>query len=1324
MESFFRPSELQLPPPESGEAFENLCLSLYREEFGEAQKNGRSGQKQNGVDIFASGDIGIQCKKRELKGKITEKELRAETEKAKKFKPPLKKFILAASCERDADIQEKARIISAEHKKEHLFSVEIHSWDEIKALLDKYSKVCRKYPDDESVFFGPKRESGAQLPLAFSSDLISAIQSESSHSELNRIRDWINEHKPETALNTLKKFKKEKWDSLGAKEKYRVLSLMGGAELAMGEARKSSSLFIQALQFNPEDETANINSAMAYLLRNNIKKAKKHVKKTLKLNPENKQAARLKMQIMEKEGAPLEQIAGGLKDDDLEEEPKTALILSCIATKRREYKKAAEWLDIFGKNRKGIEEEEQYAALSLKIISEREDIKMARRAPDDLKPELEEIKAIYKEFLENGKYSELKKNSPGSFINFAIALELSGEAAEAMEALEAGIKSFPKNNDLKIERSRLLSQKGDFKKEIPILEEMNVKEKLFKALKPPAGENGKASPAEEETKKLLALNFILANLYFEDNQQAAGKSLLGRIIQSPFTDKQDKLEASICLIYGLIRLGDFAAAEKGLDSVFEKNRDNIRILILKSRIEENKGDQDKRMRFLKAACGLAQEEFRRRSPGAEGAAGGQSSFSPPAGEESAGSYFRDILLLSDELYHAKMYEECEPFLEQITNQNLSHPKIFLLLGVYFENGKNQKAIALAKKLLEKFPERPEPAHILFETYTGLGDSKKAIQHYEQFIRKNQKNDLIKINLISACVKNDQAERAKELLKHKFDLGQLPMEYLNNLSISCRQAGNIKKALEIQYRCLKLHPGKPEPREVYAWLIMGFKEEGDLQFLSPPEKAGLNCYVKIKELKTKQEKEIIIEEDADIFTPDHRLSKAVSGKKTNDVFDFSYKKWRVMEIKNKYAHKHHEIMRGSDLDFPSNKFVRSFPIPVNPSSEDMKDALKNLMPDPKKQKEQWDQLIQSYKEGKACIGSFSKITGKHPIEVMGLLIGNQESKFISAFPKEEDYAKAREHLSKKSNMVIDLSALFWLHLIKLEKCLEKSKFRLYICQSTIDSLKIMIQEMALHSEGGLLTAYLDEAGNLGKDFVPPEGIQKNLRFLEKIKAWASEHCQLKPISESFIMSRQRRLEIERSIGKEFLDPLLASHNEKNAALLCEDGVLLGLLSKSGELAASRVRLFDLIDYFESQAVIDSSQAVQFKASLVKYNQFYIPIDHKILLFLLREGKYSANSAGFQRGLYFLGPASFLDGAIEVFARFLKDLFLDSSVLPYHKEIIAKEALDKAFSARRESAKYLAGRLSLSVRAKTLALPIHQGQIQNIIALWLNSRSIRT
>ena len=193
------------------------------------------------MDIFAPDQsIGIQCKKRAVTEKITETELIEEVEKAKKFKPDLKQFIVATTCRRDAKIQETAREISENHRRKQLFSVKIHSWDEIKELMDNHSEVYEKHYSDSTII---------------SSNAIQALQSESRHQELNRIRDLLNENKPETAFNLLEKFEKDKENQLEDKEKYRLLTHKAFALIAMQKQTEASALLIKALQFNEKDLT-------------------------------------------------------------------------------------------------------------------------------------------------------------------------------------------------------------------------------------------------------------------------------------------------------------------------------------------------------------------------------------------------------------------------------------------------------------------------------------------------------------------------------------------------------------------------------------------------------------------------------------------------------------------------------------------------------------------------------------------------------------------------------------------------------------------------------------------------------------------------------------------------------------------------------------------------------------------------------------------------------------------------------------------------------------------------------------------------------------
>jgi len=123
----------RLLPPNEPATFESLCLDLCREIWGDpgAQKNGRSGQPQAGVDVFGKADgiqVGVQCKQKDglLRAELRVRELEAEVAKARAFVPPLGLFIVATSGARDGKVQQRARELS-----EPGFEVRVWSWEDI-----------------------------------------------------------------------------------------------------------------------------------------------------------------------------------------------------------------------------------------------------------------------------------------------------------------------------------------------------------------------------------------------------------------------------------------------------------------------------------------------------------------------------------------------------------------------------------------------------------------------------------------------------------------------------------------------------------------------------------------------------------------------------------------------------------------------------------------------------------------------------------------------------------------------------------------------------------------------------------------------------------------------------------------------------------------------------------------------------------------------------------------------------------------------------------------------------------------------------------------
>ena len=1256
----FPPSRWQIPPPENGEDFEKMCLDLYKAEFGDqkTQRNGSSGQTQWGVDIFVPDKkIGIQCKKRDRDKEITKKELKEEVKKAKNFKPPLKQFILVTTCKRDAKIQEEARLISESHKKENLFSVEVDSWDDIKLLFDKYPSVYNKYYNDRNTAPGSQSQKHNLIPA------IKEIKKESHNSELNTIRDLIKNQQPQTALKLLENFKKEKWDTLDNKDKYRVLHYMGHSKIKMNQVSGGDKLLIQALQYNREDEDALINCASACLRRGYIKNSRKHINKTKTLNPENEFIYVLEIQILNQEGKSLKEIIQYLSDvkSDLMNNSRVALALCDISIQKGGDTEFLKWLEVFDKNRpkNDTDSDSDYASLALGGILKKESVLTAGRVPEHLKPEIEKIINIYKNLLKDPKNQELIQFRPKWYQNHALALYFSGKPGEAIKQLEAAIEKSPNNESLKEECGRMYAKKGDKKKALS----------LFEKLKDPE----------------IEIKCMLLNLYSQTGELEKARHFFKETAGDTSLSKKDRLEIKKAWVAALLDNEQADEAEKELNTFFEQDRGSVKTLVFKSAIEEYKGHTKEQKQYLKQAWELYQNN------------------------KNTG-HFMDKPFLARKLYHAGMYSLCEGLWEDVIGGNIYHPGVRYLLHTYFENGKNKKTVELAQKLCKVFPDQPYPVDILFRTYNEMGDIKTAIKQYEDFVDRT--GDMkVKVDLIYTYVFNDQGDKAKKLLSNTdYDIHQLSPEGINKLSVSYIKTGMVEKSIKAQYQGIKLYPRDLNLKSTYVSLMTLFPHQTNNHPLFQTKEVKPDSRVKIKETLSGEVTDIVIGEG--VFPPEHELVKKLLGKNPGSIVSLNDKQYQVVEIENKYVHQFQQILKNLELENPSQSFLKQLSIPKNSSKEVLEKTLKSVMPNI--QQDNLRQLFKYHTEGKGPIGTLSKKMGWHPVEVISYLTHSQEHKWMSSTtgrPVHEENLKA---LKNKPALVMDISSLLTLHWLKMEDAITVSPFRLYVCQATIDSLSQWILQMEPHLQDGLLRTGVDESNKLKHHFTPAQAIRKDAEFFNKVKDWCHRHCQMAVLPVSFEMSRKDRRHLSSLVGEEFLDPVFFVHKQKNKLLLTEDGVLAGFAAR--EFAVPRVRMWDLIRYFENESILENKQSVTLKAELVKLNQTYMPIDYKVLMHLLKEAEYNVTDIRFQRGLFFLGPASNWEGAAIVGADFLRELYQESAVLSFHKTEITKEVLNHLCHSRRESPQYIAQQLHHLVKIKTRLMPLHQVEILKSIKEW--------
>lgn len=142
---------MEVPRPKNWQDFETIVrdAQALRWKTTGLQKNGRPGQKQDGVDINGPDEIGrlvgIQCKR--FKASLTMKEVNDEVGKAEKFKGNLSALFLATTAEHDAKLQGQVRELSERRVAQEKFAVALLYWDEIiSSLLLNPSVFKAHYP--------------------------------------------------------------------------------------------------------------------------------------------------------------------------------------------------------------------------------------------------------------------------------------------------------------------------------------------------------------------------------------------------------------------------------------------------------------------------------------------------------------------------------------------------------------------------------------------------------------------------------------------------------------------------------------------------------------------------------------------------------------------------------------------------------------------------------------------------------------------------------------------------------------------------------------------------------------------------------------------------------------------------------------------------------------------------------------------------------------------------------------------------------------------------------------------------------------------------
>jgi hypothetical protein len=143
-------ARMHIPPPKDWSEFQDIAATALRLRWRSSnlQQYGRNGQRQTGVDISGSDDlgrlVGVQCK---VCDELTPNVVASELAKSRRFRPALSAYYLAVTGRRDAKIQTYVRILSEQRFGKGKCPVGILFWDDlIDSLASSPSDFGKHYP--------------------------------------------------------------------------------------------------------------------------------------------------------------------------------------------------------------------------------------------------------------------------------------------------------------------------------------------------------------------------------------------------------------------------------------------------------------------------------------------------------------------------------------------------------------------------------------------------------------------------------------------------------------------------------------------------------------------------------------------------------------------------------------------------------------------------------------------------------------------------------------------------------------------------------------------------------------------------------------------------------------------------------------------------------------------------------------------------------------------------------------------------------------------------------------------------------------------------
>ncbi len=1290
---------LQILPPANWQDFETLCCDLWGKIWNDpnTQKNGRQGQSQHGVDICGRPNegkswAGVQCKGKDnyADKSLAEKEVKSEVEKAKFFEPKLLQFIIATTGQKDAKIEELARKITEEHQKNGLFSVHIWGWNDVRDCLARFPEVIEIHypgfsPNTKAVKNGiDEIKKMTQAILDQQTDLKSGVAclsktiatgaitnyADSSttiltpeyQAELDDLRDLLNNHNPKQALDRLEKLKNRIWPNANPIVKYRLLTNMGVAKLALNQEQEAAKLFLEALQYNPEDEKALGNTALGYLLLGQLEEAKTFANKVIAKNPASSHAYSIIIQISS-DDEKLDDIIAKVPES-YRTTPEVAYVIGVLAQNKRNFDEAKKWLEIAIENDTANLPDPKGELGSTLITLVRASVDYVNQIDETKKGEIEKAVQLLTDAWNCIANTDLRNFKSTWIAHRGVARELLGDLKGAIEDTEAALRIDPSNPIFIQNRAGLAYRTDDDEKAITLFRE------ILSAKETPEVSLRLAEVLHKKNKSSEAINII--NEFLESNPSEPLKGKANRLLIQLYIDTKE-----------------LENARKISDSMRVSDPANILNLVDAARISKFSGESTNAIALLKEA-----KEYINNS-----------------------SSFEELSSLADELYFLEQFEDAASIYEKFVDKTLDNQVTRKLLNSYYRAGEISKALDICQILRKKYGLLEHVSEMESAIYEEIGNLPEAKRICHEYLESFPDDIGMKLRLAVVSYRSNDVEELNKFLNYPIDINDLSLEHGLQIAYLYANRKMVKKSFEIMYELRRKFSNNADAHLKYIGCFL--QGERDAEEWLSISKIGIDSAICIQN-DSDQQKWYIIEnrKDADIHRKEvnleHPLTQELLGKSVGDkcLLKESYlskEVGEVVEIKSKYVYAFQETLSSFETWFPGVPGLWGIKVGSPKKKGDLPNGIQTSLDEISRQHVITQQVEQFYRKGKLTIGTFANLIGRDILNVWGGMVNKPDIGVRCCLGNTDERNQAISLLNNKPKLIIDIISLMTLCGINTGDIIIKAFGKLGIAQSTIDFIQDTINERKGIQSKGFMTI-----GKEGDEFVRQEissaDILCSIEYLESILDWIKNNCDIIPCNTALNIRRDRKQYLDKMFGSSFVDTVLIASETGN--ILYSDDEQLRSFAKT-EFNVDGVWTQIVLMYCLNINLLEKAKYTEGIVKLVCSHYYHTSIDADVLIEAARQSKWEPSQPYLTVLQVLNGESSDEVSALIVGTNFLYELWRQP-ILAHKRDYLILKLLD-ALTAERNR-KVILDKLASNVKKRFTLLPLTEREILSLIKIW--------